>query len=345
MPDNEKLRYSMLIQWSSKDNAYLVILPEWQNEIQDVFAHGDTYEEAAKNGRECLEFLVKSGKELGEDLPEPNVHISDEEAKEIDKKWDKTKKSIPPGQRIIASAKDALAFAQGENNNCVVHNFYQENNNMQQDTNEQATQLSSNPFIAQRQQRYAKLSQWGLDEFESIMDRRAITNKAEQRIFDENITEDTEKQKVYDEVKAQYREYLEYLRKSSETKETRYETMTFQEMYDRIKIKEHKATSDEATEPFTGDITQHSEYIKGYNAYFKYQKEQQERRERPYDQGWMAAAQEALRNEALAIEAASEQSETSLPSDFMENNAIQRLRDEVKRLDERLRKLEKFTEE
>jgi ubiquinone biosynthesis protein UbiJ len=59
----------------------------------------------------------------------------------------------------------------------------------------------------------------------------------------------------------------------------------------------------------------------------------------------MAAAQEALRNEALAIEAASEQSETSLPSDFMENNAIQRLRDEVKRLDERLRKLEKFTEE
>ncbi len=184
---------------------------------------------------------------------------------------------------------------------------------MQQDTNEQATQLSSNPFIAQKQQREAKYSQWGLGEFESIMDRCAIMNKAEQRIFDENITEDTEKQKVYDEVKAQYREYLEYLRKSSETKKPHYETTTFQEMYDLL---EGKATSDEATEPFTGDITQHPDYIKGYQAYFKSQKEQQERHKRPYSQGWMAASQEALRNEALAIEAKSEQSETLLPSDL-----------------------------
>lgn len=81
-------RYSMLIQWSNEDNAFLVILPEWQNEIQDIFAHGDTYEEAAKNGRECLEFLVKCGKEAGENLPEPDVHISEDEAQEIDKKWD-----------------------------------------------------------------------------------------------------------------------------------------------------------------------------------------------------------------------------------------------------------------
>lgn len=88
MINPEQPRYSMLIQWSNEDNTYLVTLPEWQNEIQDVFTHGDTYEEAAKNGRECLEFLTKSARELGDDLPEPDVHISKDEAKEIESKWE-----------------------------------------------------------------------------------------------------------------------------------------------------------------------------------------------------------------------------------------------------------------
>jgi putative transcriptional regulator len=30
-------------------------------------------------------------------------------------------KKLTPGQRLIASAKQALAFAQGEKNNCIVH--------------------------------------------------------------------------------------------------------------------------------------------------------------------------------------------------------------------------------
>jgi predicted RNase H-like HicB family nuclease len=88
MTNPEQPRYSMLIQWSNEDNAYLVALPEWQNEVQDIFAHGDTYEEAARNGRECLEFLTKSAKELSEDLPEPDVHVSKEEENEIERKWD-----------------------------------------------------------------------------------------------------------------------------------------------------------------------------------------------------------------------------------------------------------------
>ncbi len=68
MPDNEKLSYSMLIQWSDRDQKYLVILPEWRHKVQQFVTHGNTYEEAAKNGREVLEMLVEN--EQGE-LPEP----------------------------------------------------------------------------------------------------------------------------------------------------------------------------------------------------------------------------------------------------------------------------------
>ena len=71
MTNNNKLRYSMHIQWSERDQKYLVRLPEWKNAIQEYFAHGDTYEEAAKNGKEVLEFLLESEKELGGVIPEP----------------------------------------------------------------------------------------------------------------------------------------------------------------------------------------------------------------------------------------------------------------------------------
>lgn len=101
MTNSDQPRYSMLIQWSNEDNAYLVALPEWQNEVQDIFAHGDTYEEAAKNGRGCLEFLTKSAKELSEDLPEPDVHISKNEAEEIERKWDELLAS-PESQAYMA---------------------------------------------------------------------------------------------------------------------------------------------------------------------------------------------------------------------------------------------------
>jgi|GEM_PF-1267356 len=47
------LHYSMLIQWSDTDNEYTVTIPE----LPGCKAHGDTYEEAARNGRELLEQL------------------------------------------------------------------------------------------------------------------------------------------------------------------------------------------------------------------------------------------------------------------------------------------------
>lgn len=212
---------------------------------------------------------------------------------------------------------------------------------MQQHNNEQAIQPSSNPFIAQRQQRRAKYNQWGLDEFENILDRQAIRSEAEQRIFQEDITEDAEKCKIYEEVKAQYREYLAYL-KTQHQAEYDNEAKTFQEMYEALKC----VKRNETAVPFTGDITQHPEYIKGYRAYFEYQRKQEEQHKTPYRQGFSAACQEALRrNEKAAIESEIKQSETTLPDDFLEDNVIQRIKEELRGFDERLRNLEKYTEE
>jgi predicted RNase H-like HicB family nuclease len=69
------LHYSMLIQWSEEDQAYLVALPECEGRLfnWDAATHGATYEEAAKHGREVLELLVESAREEGEALPAARV--------------------------------------------------------------------------------------------------------------------------------------------------------------------------------------------------------------------------------------------------------------------------------
>jgi predicted RNase H-like HicB family nuclease len=59
--------YSMLIQWSEEDRLYLVHLPEFPT--QQWVTHGNTYEEAAKNGSEVIESLVDWYLAEGKSLP------------------------------------------------------------------------------------------------------------------------------------------------------------------------------------------------------------------------------------------------------------------------------------
>ncbi len=40
------LHYSMLIEWSEEDQAYLVTLPEWADRVVMPATHGSTYAEA-----------------------------------------------------------------------------------------------------------------------------------------------------------------------------------------------------------------------------------------------------------------------------------------------------------
>ena len=64
------LNYSMVIQWSTRDNCFVVTLPEWGELCQ---TYGDTYEEALQNAKEVLQLMVNSSIEEGSSLPEANI--------------------------------------------------------------------------------------------------------------------------------------------------------------------------------------------------------------------------------------------------------------------------------
>jgi antitoxin HicB len=68
------IQYSMLIEWSEQDQAYLVTLPEWAQQVHMPATHGETYDEAVKNGQEVLEMLINDAKKRGEALPAPRIH-------------------------------------------------------------------------------------------------------------------------------------------------------------------------------------------------------------------------------------------------------------------------------
>ena len=60
--------YSITIRWSDEDNAYLVELPELYGKGRFA-THGDSYEEALKNGLEVMELLVDVTTRKGQPLP------------------------------------------------------------------------------------------------------------------------------------------------------------------------------------------------------------------------------------------------------------------------------------
>ena len=62
--------YSMVIEWSDQDQAYIVTLPEWGPGAK---THGMTYDEAVHNGQEVLAMLVETAQEQGQPLPPPRV--------------------------------------------------------------------------------------------------------------------------------------------------------------------------------------------------------------------------------------------------------------------------------
>jgi predicted RNase H-like HicB family nuclease len=63
-----KYQYSILIQWSEEDQKYIVSLPEFG---PYAHTHGDTYEEALKNGQEVLELLIEDYQAREQSLPQP----------------------------------------------------------------------------------------------------------------------------------------------------------------------------------------------------------------------------------------------------------------------------------
>jgi predicted RNase H-like HicB family nuclease len=69
-----ELRYAMVIEWSDEDEAFLVTLPEWADQVNTPTTHGATYEDAVRNGHEALRDLIALAQERGQPLPAPRVH-------------------------------------------------------------------------------------------------------------------------------------------------------------------------------------------------------------------------------------------------------------------------------
>jgi predicted RNase H-like HicB family nuclease len=60
-------RYTMLIEWSDEDGVYVVTVPE----LPGCRAHGTSYEEAARQGREAIEGWIADAKAWGDEVPKP----------------------------------------------------------------------------------------------------------------------------------------------------------------------------------------------------------------------------------------------------------------------------------
>ncbi len=61
--------YSMYIQWSDEDNAYIVTVPE----LPGCRTHGKTYEEAVRQGQDAIATWIDGSRDLGLPIPEPRI--------------------------------------------------------------------------------------------------------------------------------------------------------------------------------------------------------------------------------------------------------------------------------
>ena len=64
--------YSMIIQWSNEDQAYIVTVPE----LPGCRTHGETYEEAVGQGKDAIESWIMVAEELGRPIPPPRNYTN-----------------------------------------------------------------------------------------------------------------------------------------------------------------------------------------------------------------------------------------------------------------------------
>ena len=69
------MKYTIVIQWSDEDNCFVVFLPEFSQNVMQPVTHGETYEEALKNGQEVLQSIMEEYQEEGKDLPQPKTFV------------------------------------------------------------------------------------------------------------------------------------------------------------------------------------------------------------------------------------------------------------------------------
>ncbi len=62
-------RYSMIIEWSEEDQAYIVTVPE----LPGCRTHGVTYEEAVRQGQDAIASWIEARRAGGRPIPAPRV--------------------------------------------------------------------------------------------------------------------------------------------------------------------------------------------------------------------------------------------------------------------------------
>jgi len=67
--NDERLQYSMLVEWDPEDRIYVVTVPE----LPGCRTHGDSYEEAVRHGQEAIESWIASARADGEPIPAPRT--------------------------------------------------------------------------------------------------------------------------------------------------------------------------------------------------------------------------------------------------------------------------------
>jgi predicted RNase H-like HicB family nuclease len=70
-PDEEAeaQRYSMVIEWSDADQAYIVTVPE----LPGCMTHGATHAEAVQQGEAAIATWLATARAYGDPIPRPRV--------------------------------------------------------------------------------------------------------------------------------------------------------------------------------------------------------------------------------------------------------------------------------
>jgi predicted RNase H-like HicB family nuclease len=71
--------YSMIIEWSDEDDAFIVTTPE----LPGCRTHGATYNEAVQQGQDAIESWVDANIAWGRPIPPPKLFICSEESEDI----------------------------------------------------------------------------------------------------------------------------------------------------------------------------------------------------------------------------------------------------------------------
>ncbi len=64
--------YSMRIQWSDADHAFLVTVPE----LPGCVTHGTSYEDAVRQGQDAIESWIEANRAWGRPIPAPQTVAS-----------------------------------------------------------------------------------------------------------------------------------------------------------------------------------------------------------------------------------------------------------------------------